>query len=136
MQLPVLGDVTIKSDQQGCGSCSAGGGCGYSSDTGPARSLALGCAILILRREATTCVQSQCPGNPLSPFLRQQGELWWCPLPVLWGDRVGQWCLRDGIPCLKASASVCLGGHKEWGSLLQTVLVQISQGTGTLVSMH
>lgn len=58
-------------------------------------------------RETTRHVQPQCPGNSLSPSLRQQGELWWCPLAVLWGNRVGQWCFRDRIPstCLKSSPS-------------------------------
>lgn len=37
-------------------------------------------------REATKHVQ--CPGNSLFPSLRQQGELWWCPLAVLWGGTV------------------------------------------------
>lgn len=74
-------------------------------------------------REATRCVWPQCPGNSLSPSLRQQGELWWCPLAALWGNGVGQWCFRDGIPppAWNQVLPHCLVAYKEWGSLLHLV---------------
>lgn len=38
--------------------------------------------------------EARCPGNSLSPSLRQQGELWWCSLAV------GQWVMGWNIGVL------------------------------------